>query len=97
MDKTKAPRITPINGDSRRFISAGLGVLPRSEVSLAVQARILKKPKGCMSAPGFTIPLFNLDVQGHCISFFRLLKLRASSEDRPLRVAPLYFFAAAVT
>lgn len=82
MDKTKAPSITPINGDARRFISAGRRLLAVIGVSPDVQTRIWKKPKGCMSAPGFMVPSAHLDVKGHCISFFNLSKC-----GRPARTA----------
>ncbi len=91
VDKTKAPSISPhLMEDTRRTLSAGLGLLARRAFDRPVQTRIIEKPEGLLLALGFMFPSDHLDVRVHFISLFSA-KMRASREDRPLRVAPLYF------
>ena|SRR3990167_1812526 len=62
---------------------AGIGELPRSEVSSAACARIWKGPDGVLSHPGFIGSLFYAGFQGHCLNPFYLLKSGHRS-GRPL-------------
>src|SRR3990167_619004 len=91
----------PIGHDTGSFISAGRRLLAVREVSLPVQTRIWKKPEG-VSALGFTLPSYHLDVRGHCYSFFCLSKsgglvtaycvsLRSQSIGRLYPLVNIYF------